>query len=134
MVHIWKLVVDWATKGKPKDGKCIQATELQIDASKGRTIMIRLEDRTGEGSVVQLKHAFGNPDAFLKEYSEYPYVVAEDKPVVVRLKDVLGLAPRPKGQKKFSNALSPWAQVIEFSHEGYGECSPPDHTDWHVEC
>ena len=134
MVHIWKLVVDWATKGSPKNGKCIQATELQIDASKGRTIMIRLEDRTGEGSVVQLTHSFGSPDTFCKEYSEYPYVVAEDKPAVVRLKVELGLAPRPSGQKKFANQMSPWAQVMEFDHEGYGECSPHSHTDWHIEC
>ena len=134
MVHIWKLVVDWATKGSPKNGKCIQATELQIDASKGRTIMIRLEDRTGEGSVVQLTHSFGSPDTFCKEYSEYPYVVAEDKPAVVRLKDELGLAPRPSGQKKFANQMSPWAQVMEFDHEGYGESSPHSHTDWHIEC
>ena len=134
MVHIWKLVVDWATTGSPKNGKCIQATELQIDASKGRTIMIRLEDRTGEGSVVQLTHSFGSPDTFCKEYSEYPYVVAEDKPAVVRLKDELGLAPRPSGQKKFANQMSPWAQVMEFDHEGYGECSPHSHTDWHIEC
>ena len=134
MVHIWKLVVDWATKGSPKNGKCIQATELQIDASKGRTIMIRLEDRTGEGSVVHLTLSFGSPDTFCKEYSEYPYVVAEDKPAVVRLKDELGLAPRPSGQKKFANQMSPWAQVMEFDHEGYGECSPHSHTDWHIEC
>ena len=134
MVHIWNLVVDWATKGSPKNGKCIQATELQIDASKGRTIMIRLEDRTGEGSVVQLTHSFGSPDTFCKEYSEYPYVVAEDKPAVVRLKDEVGLAPRPSGQKKFANQMSPWAQVMEFDHEGYGECSPHSHTDWHIEC
>jgi hypothetical protein len=134
MVHIWKLVVDWSTKGNPKNGKCLHATELQIDASKGRTILIRLEDRTGEGSVVQLTHSYGSPAAFCAEYSEYPYVVAEDKPAVVRLKDELGLCPRPQGQKKFTNNESPWAQILEFDHEGYGECSPQNHSDWHVEC
>lgn len=138
-----------------KNGKCI--AESQANIKKGnipctvgnrtytggqRELKVEVDDKTtGGNTVVRVDLAHGRPHYYFENPPLFPFAVSENRPVVLVLKEEMGLATRPSGHTCFQDECSPYAQLIQFTHlddstgQPFEDCPAPKyHTSVHVEC